>query len=100
MTAHALPTLQINLHFHWRRKPMKKIVYILMAAAIAIAVPSVASAQSTAGGDAKKPAYHKNMSAHHPHHKNMHSYHKKTPPHHKNMHAHHKYRHPLGSANM
>jgi hypothetical protein len=98
MTAHALPTLQINLHFHWRRKPMKKIVYILMAAAIA--VPSVAGAQSTTGGDAKKPAYHKNMSAHHPHHKNMHSYHKKTPPHHKNMHAHHKYRHPLGSANM
>ena len=79
---------------------MKKIVYILMAAAIAIAVPSVAGAQSTTGGDAKKPAYHKNMSAHHPHHKNMHSYHKKTPPHHKNMHAHHKYRHPLGSANM
>ena len=78
---------------------MKKIVYIVMAAAIAIAVPSVAGAQSTTG-DAKKPAYHKNMSAHHPHHKNMSSYHKKTPPHHKNMHAHHKYRHPLGSANM
>jgi len=66
---------------------MKKIFYILTAAAIAIAVPSVAGAQSTTGGDAKKPAYHTNMAP------NMHT-------HHKNMHAHHKYRHPLGAANM
>jgi hypothetical protein len=64
---------------------MKKILYILAAAAIAIALPSVAGAQDTKGGDMKKPAYHKNMSPHH-HHKNM--YHKKTHPHHayrKNM---------------
>jgi hypothetical protein len=66
---------------------MKKIFYILTAAAIAIAVPSVAGAQDTKGGD-KKPAYHKSMSPHHHHHKNMHTYHKKTHPHHayhKNM---------------
>jgi hypothetical protein len=65
---------------------MKKILYILAAAAIAIALPSVAGAQDTKGGDMKKPAYHKNMSPHH--HKNMHMYHKKTHPHHayrKNM---------------
>ena len=60
-----------------------KIFYILTAAAIAIAVPSVAGAQETKGGDMKKPAYHKNM---HPHHKNMHTY--------------HKHRHPVGAAKM
>jgi hypothetical protein len=79
---------------------MKKIFYILTAAAIAIAVPSVAGAQDTKGGDMKKPAYHKNMSPHHPHHKNMHSYHKNMHPHHKNMHTYHKHRHPVGAAKM
>jgi len=55
---------------------MKKIFYILTAAAIAIAVPSVAGAQDTKGGDMKKPAYHKNM------------------------HTYHKHRHPDGAAKM
>ena len=68
---------------------MKKIFCVLTAAALAIALPTAASAQNTGTPPAKpamKSAHHKNT---HTHHMNMSTHHKNMSTHHNNMSTHH-----------